>query len=58
MAPAIGTETDAAGSRDFKAVFEVSPAPCLILTPQLTIAVAGEAYMLASMTYREAIIGH
>jgi PAS domain S-box-containing protein len=52
----MGSETDAR-QPDFKALFEAAPGLCLILTPELLIAGASEAYVRASMTRREEIIG-
>ena len=67
---ALDTATDAAKSPaqtrarsshqspDFRALFESAPGLYLVLTPDLTIVAASDAYLRATMTRREDIIGH
>lgn len=43
---------------DFRALFESSPGLYLVLTPDLTIVAVSEAYLSATMTRREDILGH
>src|SRR5262245_55757879 len=42
---------------DFRALFESSPGLYLVLTPDLTIVAVSEAYLSATMTRREDILG-
>lgn len=42
---------------DFKALFESSPGCYLVLAPDLTIVAANDAYLRATMTQRETILG-
>ena len=42
---------------DFRALFESSPGLYLVLTPDFTIAAVSDAYLSATMTRREEIIG-
>ncbi|HWA77978.1 MAG TPA: ATP-binding protein [Polyangiaceae bacterium] len=49
--------SDAAAELDYRALFEAGPGPCLVLTPELTIVTANDAYLSATMTTREAIVG-
>ena len=42
---------------DFRALFESAPGLYLVLTPDLRIVAASEAYLHATMTTREAIVG-
>lgn len=42
---------------DFRILFESAPGLYLVLTPDLTIVAASEAYLHATMTSREAILG-
>ena len=42
---------------DFRALFESAPGLYLVLTPDLTIVAVSEAYLGATMTRREAILG-
>lgn len=42
---------------DFKKIFECSPALCLVLDPNLIIIAVSDAYLKATMTTREQIIG-
>lgn len=44
-------------SPDFRAVFEVAPEPYLVLAPDLTIIAVNEAYLRATMTERERLLG-
>jgi len=43
---------------DFKALFESAPDPCLVLDRQLRIIAINKAYLRATMTKREEIMGH
>ena len=42
---------------DFRALFESAPGLYLVLSPDLTILAASDAYLAATMTSREAILG-
>jgi len=42
---------------DFRALFESAPAPYLVLTPELKIVAVSDAYLRATMTKREEILG-
>jgi len=42
---------------DFQALFESAPGLYLVLTPDLTIVAASDAYLRATMTSREGIVG-
>jgi signal transduction histidine kinase/ActR/RegA family two-component response regulator len=42
---------------DFRALFEAGSTPCLVLTPELIILTANDAYLNATMTRREEISG-
>jgi len=42
---------------DYRLLFETAPGPYLILTPDLTIVAVNEAYLTATMTKREEIVG-
>lgn len=42
---------------DFKAIFEAVPAPCLVLSPALIIISVKDAYLRATLTVRERIVG-
>ncbi|HWA58198.1 MAG TPA: ATP-binding protein [Gemmatimonadales bacterium] len=42
---------------DFRTLFEAAPGLFLVLTPDLTIVAASDAYLRATMTEREAIVG-
>jgi hypothetical protein len=42
---------------DFRAIFESAPGCYLVLDPSLTIVGVSEAYLTATMTEREAIVG-
>jgi two-component system, cell cycle sensor histidine kinase and response regulator CckA len=42
---------------DFRALFESGPGLCLVLAPDLTIVAASDAYLRATMTTRERILG-
>jgi PAS domain S-box-containing protein len=43
---------------DFKSLFETAPGPYLVLLPNFTIAAVNDAYLKATMTERESIVGH
>jgi PAS domain-containing protein len=43
---------------DIQAIFNLVPKPCLILDSAFTIVAVNEAYLNATMTTREAIVGH
>ena len=43
---------------DFRALFESAPGLYLVLTPALTIVAVSDAYLTATMTKREEILGH
>ena len=45
------------GDPDFRALFEGVPGLYLVLTPDLRISAASDAYLLATMTTREGILG-
>jgi hypothetical protein len=42
---------------DFRALFESAPALYLVLTTDFTIIAASDAYLQATMTRRDAIVG-
>ncbi len=42
---------------DFKALFEASPSPYLVLAPDVTIVAVSDSYLRATMTERASIIG-
>ena len=42
---------------DFRSLFESSPSLCLVLSPDLTIVAVSDAYLYATMTKREEILG-
>ncbi|MES1189188.1 MAG: ATP-binding protein [Myxococcales bacterium] len=42
---------------DFRELFEQAPAPYLVLTPELTIVAVSDAYLRATMTRRQDILG-
>ncbi|WUR14519.1 PAS domain-containing protein [[Empedobacter] haloabium] len=42
---------------DYRQVFEATPTPYLLLTPEFTIAAVNEAYLRATATVREQIVG-
>jgi PAS domain S-box-containing protein len=44
-------------SADFRALFEASPTPFLVLAPDLDIIAVNDAYLRATLTRREAILG-
>jgi PAS domain S-box-containing protein len=44
-------------SSDFRALFEAAPTPFLVLAPDLRIFAVNDAYLRATMTRREAILG-
>jgi len=48
---------DTAPRADFEAVFNSAPGSYLLLAPDLTIVAVDDAYLAATMTSREAIVG-
>jgi two-component system sensor kinase FixL len=52
-----GSVMDAQLPHDFGVLFEASPGLYLVLAPDLTIIAASDAYLCATMTRREAIVG-
>jgi signal transduction histidine kinase len=48
---------DPLGLADYRLLFEAAPGPYLILTPDLVIAAVNEAYLRATMTKRDEIVG-
>ncbi|SOE01674.1 PAS domain S-box protein [Caenispirillum bisanense] len=44
-------------SADFRALFEASPTPFLVLSPDLQIVAVNDAYLRTTMTERSAIVG-
>jgi len=42
---------------DFRALFEAAPALCLVLAPDFTIVAVSDAYLLATLTRRQDILG-
>src|SRR5439155_20222806 len=54
-APAVQRKRSA--QPDFRVLFESAPALYLVLKPDLTIAAVSDAYLAATMTRREAILG-
>src|ERR1019366_406682 len=42
---------------DFRLLFQSSPGCCLVLAPDLTIVAVSDAYLNATMTQRESIVG-
>jgi signal transduction histidine kinase len=57
---ATGTGEPAAGSADFRALFEAAPGPYLVLAPdppRYTIVAVSDAYLKATMTRRREIVG-
>lgn len=42
---------------DFRTLFQAAPAPYLVISPQLIIVAVNDAYLRATMTEREAIVG-
>ena len=49
---------DALRDADFRALFEAAPGLFLVLDPELVIVGASDGYLRATMTEREAIVGH
>ena len=43
---------------DFKSLFEATPSPYLVVTPDFTIVAVNNAYLEATQTSRDEIIGH
>jgi PAS domain-containing protein len=50
-------EQIAMSALDFRRLFESAPGLYLILAPDLTIVAVSDAYLAATMTQREAIVG-
>ena len=48
---------DGARAPDFRELFEAAPDAYLVLTPELVIVAASDAYLRATMTQREQIVG-
>ncbi|MBI4866409.1 MAG: response regulator [Candidatus Wallbacteria bacterium] len=48
---------ESSGLPDFRALFESAPGLYLVLAPDLTIVAVSDAYLAATMTRREAILG-
>lgn len=42
---------------DFHKIFDGTPSPCLVLSPNLTIVAANDAYLRSTLTQREDILG-
>src|ERR1700758_5179262 len=55
MTPSASTKVSPAP--DFRALFESAPGSYLALTPDLTIVAVSDAYVRATMTKREEILG-
>ena len=55
MTPSASTKVSPAP--DFRALFESAPGSYLVLTPDLTIVAVSDAYLNATMTKREEILG-
>jgi hypothetical protein len=55
MTPSASTKVSPAP--DFRALFESAPGSYLVLTPDLTIVAVSDAYLSATMTKREEILG-
>jgi signal transduction histidine kinase len=53
-----GATNGAKGPIDFRALFESSPGLHLVLDPELRIVAVSNAYLAATMTQRERIVGH
>src|SRR5262249_4431814 len=51
MSPHRAVETD------FRLLFEATPAPHLVLNPDLVILAVNDAYLRATMTTRQALVG-
>lgn len=52
-----GTAVSPDGALDFKALFEAAPGLYLVLAPDLTILEASDAYLKATLTRRDEILG-
>jgi PAS domain S-box-containing protein len=50
-------QRSAAGTRDFRRFFESAPVCCLMLAPDLTIVAVSDAYLRATMTKRDDVVG-
>ena len=46
-----------ASAPDYKVLFQSAPALYLVLTPDLTIVDASDAYLKATMTHRSGVVG-
>ena len=59
MSPTVGDRKagQALASAEYRRVFEATPAPYLVVTPEFTIAAVNTAYLQATLTRREDIIG-
>src|SRR6266702_3822598 len=56
--PSLDPECRASGDMpDFRSLFESAPGLYLVLTPELKIVAASDAYLRATMTEREEILG-
>jgi len=53
----MGKDRRESGAPDFRALFESAPGLYLVLAPDLTIVAVSEAYLRATMTGRDAILG-
>ena len=53
-----GATAAATTELDYRQLFESAPGQYLVLTPELNIADASEAYLRATMTRREDVVGH
>src|SRR6266852_1092900 len=53
----MGQTAAADSGPDFRTLFESAPAPYIVLTPDLTIVAVSDAYLRATMTTREEILG-
>ena len=53
----LDSESPGARPLDFKSLFEAAPGPYLVLDPELVIVAVSDAYLTATMTRREEILG-
>jgi len=51
------SRTSTVAPPDYRLLFETAPGPYLVLTPDLTIAAVNDAYLTATMTKRDEIVG-
>src|SRR4029077_14729051 len=51
------SRTSTVAPPDYRLLFETAPGPYLVLTPDLTIAAVNDAYLAATMTKRDEIVG-